>query len=263
MNKIVTLTFSLVCSILTAQTAADQFKDSESSINVEPKNLDIYLLIGQSNMAGRAAIESKELDTLSNVFLYKGIKDELWEKAANPLNKYSSIRKRLSMQKLNPGYTFAREMAKRSKNKIGLVVNAKGGTSIDLWMPGTEFYKEIIDRLKSAIQYGTLKGILWHQGETDATNYQSYMPKLLKLIQSLRSDLNMLDLPFIAAQLSSDKPHRKGFNTMILELPKKIKNTAVIKTKRTSTIDSTHFDAASQRLLGKRYAKEMLKLQSK
>ena len=252
-----------MCIKLNAQTSLVHFNVSEAYKNVEPKNLDIYLLIGQSNMAGRATIESQDLDTLNNVFLYKGINGNVWEKAANPLNKYSSIRKALSMQKLNPGYTFAHEMAQSSDKQIGLVVNAKGGTSIDQWAPGSEFYKEAVECSKSAIKFGSLKGILWHQGETDASRYQSYMPKLLDLIRALRKDFGMPDLPFIAGQLSSDKPHREGFNDMILELPAKIKNTAVIKTNRTSTIDSTHFDAASQRLLGKRYAKEMLKLQSK
>ncbi len=100
-----------MCIKLNAQTSLVHFNVSEAYKNVEPKNLDIYLLIGQSNMAGRATIESQDLDTLNNVFLYKGINGNVWEKAANPLNKYSSIRKALSMQKLNPGYTFAHEMA--------------------------------------------------------------------------------------------------------------------------------------------------------
>lgn len=93
----------------------------------QPLNLEIYLLIGQSNMAGRADIEIQDQDTLENVYLFTGISGKEWEKAANPLNKYSTVRKELSMQKLGPGYTFAREIAKaRVGKQIGLVVNAKG-----------------------------------------------------------------------------------------------------------------------------------------
>jgi hypothetical protein len=239
------------------------FGDSDDinySNNVPSQNLDIYLLIGQSNMAGRAEIESQDKDTLKDVFLFKGTVDIMWERAANPLNKYSTIRKDLSMQKLNPGYTFAHEMAKSSANKIGLIVNARGGTSINLWGPDSELYKEAIMRTKAAVQYGTLKGILWHQGESDAIEYESYLPKLLEIIQSLRSDLGTPNLPFIAGQLSGDKLQRQEFNKIILELPKKIKNTGVVKTDSTNTIDSTHFNSASQRLLGKRYAMEMKKI---
>lgn len=210
-------------------------------------------------MAGRAAIELQDLDTLQGVFLYKGIEGVVWERAANPLNKYSSIRKKLSMQKLGPGYTFAHAM-RSAKKQIGLVVNAKGGTSINLWAPGSDFYREAVQRTKKAMKYGSLKGVLWLQGESDASKYQSYLPKILDMIRSLRSDLNLPELPFIASQLSGDKPHREGFNNMIMELPKNIEHTAVIKTKRTNTIDSTHFDSGSQRLLGERYARKMKKL---
>ena len=225
------------------------------------KEMEIYLLIGQSNMAGRATVESQDLDSLDNVYLYAGIKNNEWEKAANPLNKYSSIRKKLSMQKLGPGYTFARMMAETQKGKkIGLVVNAKGGTGIDLWKPGSEFYKEAVNRTKSAMKYGVLKGVLWHQGESDTSKYEEYLPKLMAFINALRTDLNSQDLPFVAGQLSKDKPHRRGFNKMILELPKKMKAVSVVTSENTSTIDSTHFDTASQHMLGERYAKEMIKL---
>jgi chondroitin AC lyase len=226
-----------------------------------PENLDIYLLIGQSNMAGRAVIEEHDKDSIDRVFLYKGIDSQSWEKAANPLNKYSSIRKSLSMQRLGPGYTFARDMAAFSpEKKIGLVVNAKGGTSIDLWEPGSEFYNEAIRRTKDALKYGKLKGVIWHQGESDASSHQAYMDKLLKLIQGLRFDFDIPDLPFIAGQISNDKPHREEFNTMILDLPSRMENTAVVTTENIATTDSTHFNSESQRLLGKRYAVAMIKL---
>lgn len=55
--------------------------------------MEIYLLIGQSNMAGRAEIEQQDKDTLKNVFLLTGIDGNEWEPAANPLNKYSTIRR--------------------------------------------------------------------------------------------------------------------------------------------------------------------------
>ena len=214
--------------------------------NNHPKNLDIYLLIGQSNMAGRAEIAGNDTDTLKNVFLYTGIPGKEWEKAANPLNKYSSIRKKLSMQKMGPGYHFAKTMVESStKNSIGLVVNAKGGTKIEEWAPGTEFYNQAVARTKEALKYGILKGIVWHQGEGNSSKYDKYTPKIIELIEALRTDFGIPDLPFVAGQLSKDKPQRKKFNHMIVKLPKRIENCAVVKTKKTRTIDKTHFDAIS------------------
>jgi hypothetical protein len=227
-------------------------------------NLEIYLLIGQSNMAGGAEIESQDQDTLSGVFLYTGREGDEWEKAANPLNKYSSIRKDLSMQKLNPGYTFACEMAvSATGNQIGLVVNAKGGTSISLWAPGSDFYIEAVNRTKDALRFGVFKGIIWHQGESDASKYDTYTPKIIALIEAFRTEFKLPNLPVVVGQLSGDREKRKDFNQMILQLPSKINNVGVVTTESTSTIDSTHFDSASQRLMGERYADEMVKLLSK
>jgi hypothetical protein len=214
-------------------------------------------------MAGRAEIAGRDLDTLKNVFIYTGIPGKEWENAANPLNKYSTIRKKMSMQRLGPGYHFAKKMAKKSrKHSIGLVVNAKGGTKISQWKSGTEFYNEALKRTKEAIKYGTLKGILWHQGEGDASRYDEYTPEIIDLIESFREDLNSPDLPFIVGQLSEDKPHRVNFNEMIIQLPSIIKNVGVATSERTSTTDSTHFDAKSQKIMGERYAREMIKLLS-
>ncbi|MFV0590365.1 MAG: sialate O-acetylesterase [Draconibacterium sp.] len=227
------------------------------------KELDIYLLIGQSNMAGRAAFDENCTDTLTNVFLFVGNPNHEWEGAAVPLNKYSTVRKEIDMQKLNMGYSFAKTMHEFDPDKpIGLVVNARGGTSIDLWMPGQELYNEAVKRAKAAMKYGELKGILWHQGESDALKYELYMPKLLELVRSLRNDLGNAELPFVAGQLSMDRPARKNFNDMILTLPANLANTAVVLSDSTSTIDNTHFDTQSQYLLGVRYANKMKKLLS-
>ena len=241
-----------------------QCKETKSDSKTETKPMELYLLIGQSNMAGRATIELQDKDSITNVFLFTGNETKLWEKAANPLNKYSTVRKNISMQKMGPGYGFAKEMAKAQQGKkIGLIVNAKGGTSIGEWKPGSLLYNEAINQTKKALKNGILKGIIWHQGEANVSKYRKYMPEITELISALRKDLGLPNLPFVAGQLSSAKPKRENFNKMILELPNNVNNTGVALTAGLSTIDSTHFNSASQRLLGKRYAVEMIKLISK
>lgn len=250
--------FSIICILFTNCKGLHQIKNTGRQTH----SLDIYLLIGQSNMAGRAPIEEQDKDTLQNVYLFTDQKTNKWEKAANPLNKYSSIRKKPELQKLNPGYSFAKKMASSSKNPIGLVVNAKGGTKIELWAPGSEFYNEAVIRTKEAMKDGKLKGILWHQGEANSSKYQQYMPQITTLIEALREEFNQPDLPFVAGQLSEDKEARINFNQMIINLPQQIDHVAVVSSKNTSTIDSTHFDNKSQKKMGKRYAHQMTKLLS-
>ncbi|WP_375583504.1 sialate O-acetylesterase [Cyclobacterium xiamenense] len=219
------------------------------------KDLDIYLAIGQSNMAGRAVVPPDLSAPLDGVFLFTG---ENWVAARNPLNIYSSIRKDSGMQRLSPSYGFARKMATLQKSKnLGLVVNAKGGSAIEEWMPGTPFFEDMLLRVRQATKDGTLRGVIWHQGESNAGKPEVYLNQLGHFITALRDSLSMPHLPFVAGQLSVDKELRKPFNEQLLQLPERVPHTAVVLSYGTATFDSTHFDSPSQVLLGERYAEKM------
>ncbi|MFO7822439.1 MAG: sialate O-acetylesterase [Cyclobacterium sp.] len=219
------------------------------------QDMDIYLAIGQSNMAGRAEVKPELADTLAGIFLFSGTD---WLPAANPLNLYSSIRKDSSMQKLSPAYGFARKIHEyKPERKTGLLVNAKGGSAIEEWMPGSHFFNEIVQRSRQAAEHGTIKGVIWHQGESNVGRGDQYLDQISRLIGALRDSLGLPDLPFVAGQVSEDKISRKKFNEMILALPDKVPHTAVVMSYGTTTFDSTHFDSPSQVLLGERYADKM------
>lgn len=141
---------------------------------------------------------------------------------------------------------------------IGLVVNAKGGTSIKQWREGSQFYSEALSRIKIARKTGILKGILWHQGESDRKD-GAYLDKLVMLISSLRKDLDLPNLPFVAGQVYEKKI--PSVNSQIADLPNRLLYTSFVSSKGLTTFDGTHFDNNSVKVLGKRYAEEMLKLQ--
>lgn len=209
-------------------------------------------------MAGRAPFSEKEASAIPRCYLLNG-KDS-WEPAKNPLNIYSTIRKGAGMQKLNPGYSFSQEMLKSDKDiSIGLVVNAKGGTKIEQWKKGTRFYKEAVRRAQEAQKTGTLKGILWHQGESNQGNPDGYFDKLKALIEDLRKDLDAPDLPFIAGQVQKVEK----INEQIAQLPNTVPHTGYVSSQKLNTMDRWHFDKESMLLLGKGYAKEMQKLRRK
>jgi Domain of unknown function (DUF303). len=86
-----------------------------------------------------------------------------------------------------------------------------------------------------ALKNGKLKGILWHKGESNTSDYDKYMPQIVALIKALRSEFNLPKLPFVAGQLSEDKEARKSFNKMIVSLPQKINHVGVVTTENTST----------------------------
>lgn len=218
---------------------------------------EVYLLIGQSNMAGRAPFTEEEAGAIPGCFLLNG-KDK-WEPAKNPLNVHSTIRKGLGMQKMGPGYGFSLRMLEKQKGlTLGLVVNARGGSSIEEWAKGKKFYAEAVRRTKEAQKSGNLKGILWHQGESNEKNPGEYLGQLKALVENLRKDLEAPDLPFVAGQVNNLKP----INDEIAKLPQTVPHTAFVSSEGLKAMDRWHFDHDSMMLLGERYADEMLKLKA-
>lgn len=104
---------------------------------VRAQDYDLYLCIGQSNMAGRGTLTEETSGAIPDVYLFNDRNE--FEKATNPLNRYSTIRKELKMQGVGPAYSFAKTMAIQTGRKIGLVVNARGGSSIQSNLPGLFF----------------------------------------------------------------------------------------------------------------------------
>lgn len=222
--------------------------------------LDLYLLIGQSNMAGRAPINQAQRVTLKNVYLFT---NDSWVHAANPLNKYSTVRKRLSMQKLGPGYSFAKKLSKCTEKKIGLIVNARGGTRIEWWQKGYKgpydynLYEQAVEQTKKAQQYGKLKGILWLQGAGDQSRADTYMFYLKKLVQSLRNDLGK-KVYFVAGQIGKWRESSAAINRVIRLVPREIDNAGYVSSDGLKPLhgdaNNPHFNTKSQVILGKRYA---------
>ncbi len=232
-----------------------------SPISSSPQNMDIFLVIGQSNMAGRAEITADLQDPIPGVYLFTGLADSLWIPARNPLNGYSTIRKEKAMQRLGPAYNFAKTLRTHDPSReIGLVVNAKGGTALAEWMPDSHFYQEAVKRIKMASQNGIIRGVIWHQGESDLGNLSDYLTRLERLIQQLRTDLGVPDLPFVAGHIAEDHPGRDVFNKMIDQLPQQVAYTGVVHAGGTQTFDQVHFDTESQLLMGQRYGEKMLEL---
>lgn len=229
----------------------------------EKDNFDIYLLIGQSNMAGRGEIGELDREPLEDAYLFDGTN---WENAEVPLNRYSTVRKDLDLQKMNPGYSFARKLTEYTGKGIGLVVNARGGTSIEQWQKGydgsndLDLYEEAVARLLEAKNDGNFKGILWHQGESNQSSSSTYMEKLKKLVSDLRADLG--DAFFVAGELGKWRDSSEPMNAEIQGIANHINRASYVSSDGLAPInndlDDPHFDGFSQRVLGGLYADEIL-----
>lgn len=230
---------------------------------VPNKDMEVYLLIGQSNMAGRGTLDAQSRLASEAVLMLD--KTNNWVVAKDPVHFDRTS------AGVGPGISFAQTMLADKKNgQIGLVPCAWGGSPIKVWQPGAKYfenfpYDEAIQRAKIAMQKGVLKGILWHQGESDndPKKAEVYLEKLKILIANLRKDLNAPNLPFVAGEIGYFNKENY-INAIINKLPNEVENTAVVSAKDlTDRGDHLHFDTASARELGKRYAVAMKNLQQK
>jgi hypothetical protein len=232
----------------------------------DPK-FELYILAGQSNMAGRGYITG-DYKTEGDTMVYMLTKDNKWVIAKHPVHFDKSS------AGVGPGLTFGMAMAKaHPKVRIGLIPTAVGGTPIEHWQPGaydpptkTHPYDEATERIKFAMQYGVIKGIIWHQGESDSKPEQAavYLVKLKELIARLRTLVNNPDLPFIVGELGRYRPEFANINNELLKLPAMVPHTAVATSEGlVHRGDTLHFDSPSADELGRRYAKKMLEVQKK
>lgn len=142
--------------------------------------------------------------------------------------------------------------------KLGLVVNIQGGSEIEEWAAGSKYYKDAMRCVSEAQKTGNLKRILWHQGEANVENPQGYIDKLTELVMRFRKDLEMPELPFVAGQID-DVP---VINDQIAMLLDRLPYTGFVSSEDLIIFEEWHFDAASVKLMGKRFADEMFKIQN-
>lgn len=215
--------------------------------------MKLFLLIGQSNMAGRGKVEAQ--DQVLNPKIFMLTKDLQWVPAKDPLHFDKPA------AGVGLGSEFAREVSKANPQmSIGLIPCAVGGTSLDQWKEGSALYKKAVERAKEAMKQGTLAGILWHQGESDGSPAlaATYEERLTKMMNSLRKDLKAEKVPVVLGELSRGHNNNDAVNEQLAKAAKTIPLCGLASTEGLEK--ALHFNSASYRKLGARYAAEYLKL---
>jgi hypothetical protein len=222
----------------------------------------LFLLAGQSNMAGRGAVTPQDRLPTPRVLMLD--KERAWVPAIDPMHFDKPI------AGVGLGRAFAARVIEAAPGlTVGLIPAAAGGSPIDTWTPGgyhdqtkSHPWDDAIARAKAAMEAGTLTAILWHQGESDATPplAPAYEAKLHALIARFRTTLDAPDVPFIVGQLGAfpDAPWddaRRVVDAAHRALPGKVRHTAYVSSAGlVHSGDKVHFDAESLRELGRRYA---------
>ncbi len=259
-----------------------------SQVNAAPDpNFHIYLAFGQSNMEGQGDVgqQDKTVDERFQVLWAadngscSGKTKGKWSTAVPPLAHCQGA-------KLGPTDYFGRTMVEKtdSQIKVGVIVVAVAGCSIQLfdkdsyanyartqqsWMTqrintyGGNPYGRLIEMAKKAQEEGVIKGIIFHQGETDAGDGQ-WPSKVKRVYDNIIKDLDLgSDIPFLAGEVLRSGVSA-GANNNIAKLPQQSKNFYVVSSEGFNQAlgdgQNVHFTSQEYRDFGKRYAEKMIEV---
>ncbi len=231
-------------------------------------SMNSFLMIGQSNMAGRGHFD--EVEPINNKLCHM-LRMGRWQKMSEPVNPDRDIFNPSWHSGISLAASFADDFAKATEKPVGLIPCADGGTSMDQWAVGGLLYDHALAMTRLAMRTSKLCGILWHQGEADCGSVErvnAYKDKFITMITTLRRDLGDENLPVIIGELGTDTDERWGvgdrpakMNVVFHEIAKELPMCAVASSEGfTLNSDGIHFDSKSLRTFGHRYFDAYLKL---
>ncbi|GBF19703.1 MULTISPECIES: sialate O-acetylesterase [Arenibacter] len=244
------------------------FPKVELSVENVPnkENLWVFILAGQSNMAGRGLVEPQ--DTVPNNRVYTLNKQGNIIFAKEPLHFYEP-----TMAGLDSGLSFGKALIKHIPDSISvlLIPTAVGGSSISQWLNDSihrevKLFSNFKQKAELGMRFGTVKGILWHQGESDAKTKEAplYQIKLSELFYQFRKIIGNQETTVVIGQLGSysTNPLWSKINDHIKYYVSTDQYSGMINTQDLKDKgDKVHFNSEAQRLMGERFANEFIKIQ--
>ncbi|MEM1085763.1 MAG: sialate O-acetylesterase [Verrucomicrobiota bacterium] len=253
--------------------------EGEWAVPDHPRDFDLFLLMGQSNMVGFGCISPSESwqdgdhDPAPGVLVLGGqskVKSSrprgriVWRPAAHPLH----LNQRSAG--FGMGLPFAAKLREANLRKmIGLIPCAWGGARIDQLGPGSPLYANTVKRARFAAEQGCLRAVLWHQGESDALTEdlsQAHAGKLSRLMETLRADLGESDLPFLIGDLADFTERERWKSDPVAaernarvraglrDLAQRDPHTVFVESEGVEGVDPVHFSREALISFGERYA---------
>ncbi len=263
-----------------------------AAADVEVEPIYVFLCMGQSNMAAMRAIAAEEKEPV-DVTVSEGVlllnKQNEFEQARHSYGRhtgvidignggYTDAGDLYMPDRISMTYSFAEDFkADYPGSEIGLIVNACSGCKIDVFLKnsvtGNGFENSVARATCDSVkEKGELKGILWHQGESNCTDI-NYTYVFKNMMYDYRTALGDMELPIVAGGLAEDKPISQNntnpvsFNDKLAaetaniarfgfassRYPYVLTTNATDSTNESRKTDETHFGAKSQVEFGHRY----------
>ncbi len=215
-----------------------------------------FLLIGQSNMAGRGFLdEAVSVDT-SRIQVMRNCRWWPMYRPVNPDRKTAGV---------NLAESFAERFSRKYDADVGLICCADGGSRLEQWKKGEVLFENAVFHAKMAQRTSQIAGILWHQGESDCGDNLrfTYRERFETFIRDFREATGLWDAPFLVGGL--------GDFLSVCEVSPSLKNYATVNDALQSVAendpqmafvsavglganpDNLHFSAAALHEFGLRY----------
>jgi Carbohydrate esterase, sialic acid-specific acetylesterase len=177
----------------------------------------VFLLMGQSNMSGRgrlADVPANAFPRQAAVSVYgnDGRMRAAREPVDDPMGQIDAVSVDTAAG-VGPGLAFADELVRLHPGlRVVLVPCAMGGSTIRQWQRSasrTTLYGSCLARAAIARRTGKLAGILWYQGESDATRRDTaliWRSRFRAMVRDLRADLAAPGLPVVLVKLGAHPP---------------------------------------------------------
>ncbi|HML48897.1 MAG TPA: sialate O-acetylesterase, partial [Clostridia bacterium] len=212
--------------------------------------INAFLLIGQSNMAGRGELGALPPIVNPDVLMFR---DNEWQLAVESM-----------------ATTFGDIVQRAAGRTVGLIPCAMGGTALAEWAEGEELFVQAVARTQDALAQGAiLQGILWHQGEGDSGDPEranAYAERFLTMLEALQRALSAENVPVCVGEIGEflyenpKHPYAKTVNARLRSLSECRGIECIRARGLTHKGDLLHFDAVSVREMGRRYAQAWLRL---
>lgn len=250
-----------------------------AAVTVQEVPRAMFLLAGQSNMAGRgpltekcaslAAVPHARIAVLRSV----GNLGAWASPAKHPLHNDKPDK-----VGVGPGLAFAQcivDFLPAEEQHIGLLPCAVGGSELARWSaPSGDLFRASVEQVQRGKALGgSLRGILWHQGESDSGSEElatTYGDRLTVVLRDLAVACGMTNVPIVLGELGV---HFLDLSDSRFQYAERVNDamvavgissgplTAVVSARGLSHRgDRLHFSASAADELGRRYAWKWLEL---
>ena len=243
---------------------------------------DVYLIGGQSNMDGRGVV-SELTNALAvwklpqpditiyyanpgsnTTFSFTPQYETGWQVLTTGFSVPTSAPITLPSGDFGPELSFARTVADANPTRhLALIKVTKSGVNLNSnWNPsGGYMYRTFTNTVRNALAAlanagatYTLRGMIWHQGESDTSGSAeaNYETNMTRLIASVRRDVGVTNLPFVVGEIATNKS--EIVRTAEYDLSQTIPYVGFASSDGLQTYEGTHFIAPDVLELGRRFA---------